>query len=158
MLTAALRLAVSVFTVILSTIATTCCKKSPGSILKFVGSFLIKKICFCICFFSKQKFCWQWCDYYWGLGMRRNHLENWKRLKTHKRWWRKGGGVGWGGWGILTEDEEWVINLNRECLQHKDVDRLRSFTVRVCACVCLCEGRKGWLTRLCLHTRQCDRH
>lgn len=51
----------------------------------------------------------------------------------------EGGG---GGWGILTEDEERVINLKSECLQHKDVDGLSSFAVRVCACVCLCKGGK----------------
>lgn len=135
MLTAALRLAMSVFTVILSTSATTLCSNSLASILEFVCWFLIKRLCVCFCL--KQKFCWQWCDYYWGLGMRRNHLENWKGTK-HTR----DGGEGGGKWGILTEDEERVINLKSECLQRKDVDGLSSFTVCACACVCLCEGGK----------------
>lgn len=45
-----------------------------------------------------------------------------------------------------------MINLKSECLQRKDVDGLSSFTVRVCACVCLCEGGKDG-KRDCVCTR-----
>lgn len=64
------------------------------------------------------------------------------------------GEVGGWEWGILTADEERVINLKSECLQRKDVDGLSSFTVRVCACGVFVRGREGRQTRLCLHTHQ----
>lgn len=126
----------SVFTVILSTSATTRCSKSPASMLEFVCWFLIKRLYVCFCL--KQKFCWQWCDYYWGLGMRRNHLQNWKRHKIHKRWWRGRGGNEeyWqrmkSGW--LT----WKVNV---CSVKVLMDWAALPFVCLHVCVCAREGR-----------------
>lgn len=139
MLTAALRLAMLVFTVILYTSAATRCSKPPASILEFICWFLMKRLCVCFCL--RQKFCWQWCDYYWGLGIRRNLLENRKRNTIRKRCGEGSGGNvrGQEYWqrmksGWLT----WKVNVYSVKML---MDWAALLSVCGCMCVCVREGR-----------------